>query len=263
MSSKTKLRHLTHTPIQAAELEKATWRGKLPNPGTALVLGDAILDLVQNPTNNTQKDLAGPLSILANGGTLQAHRVEDLARHSGTFKGAVEDVITELSDLTGGRLGRPTIKSYNPKNKVGLGPHRDANLDAPESLVTMTSVLGLRDSALWAVPQLLDFGMDDKEFMFRADRRAALERIRAKLENNPVEVTPFDVATQKPGDVTMVDERPEFGGIWEDPRLGTMAAWHSVYGSFDPIERGVPGENLVVSMIARTQDPNARIPSQR
>ena len=263
MPANPKLRHLAHTPIQAFELEKATWRGQLRDPGLALVLGDSILNLVQDPRVEREPDMAGPVGLLNRGGTLQAHQVEKLRSISGDFKGAIDDVTTELSDLTGGQFRTAVLKSYNPNSKKGLGPHRDSNFDAPESLIAMTSILGMRDSALWAVPQSLYLeGKDDGDFMRSADRRTALERMRGKLGTDRVELTPFSVLTQKPGDVTMIDERPEFNGTWEDPKLHTMAAWHSVYGNFDPAERGVPGENLVVSMISRTQDPAAHIPNK-
>ncbi len=262
--SHNKLQRIGHSGDQNRRLENATMRSSLECTDEIASMASFLVDLAEGRSVGKYPDLLGHSETIKKGGTLNKAGIETLERVSSEFSQTVQGIRANLGDLTGERPVSLTIKSYNPRSRNGLAPHRDANFgeNTKPSLVGMVSILGLRDSALWVVPQSIILPGTDEDFMHRATRDVCLTKMRGILGTRRVELTPFNVDTQAPGDVTLIDERPERGGVWEDPKLGQVAVWHSVYAQFaDPQSpANDPTDSYVVSLIARNGHKNARIP---
>jgi len=225
-------------------------------------VADFLVDLAEHAAHPSFAKLRGQAETIKRGGTLITAQFLEIERSSQEFAGAMNAIRGNVGDLTRERPKETTLKSYNSKNKNGLAPHRDSNLGADPALIGMVSLRGLRQSALWVVPETVIFPGSDREMMERSTREACLTRIRGYLGPDLIELTPFDVATQAPGDVTLIDERKKHGGEWRDPKLGPVAIWHSVYAECsDPMQStgDVRDPGYVLSLITRNRHANAAI----
>lgn len=260
---KPKLQRVGHSSDQHHRLEKATMRTSLTRTEHIEAAANFLLELAEGKNLDRYPDLLGYSEVVRRGGTIASPGVAALGHASKEFRSAIAGIETNFADITGARPKNLTLKSYSPKTKhMGLAPHRDSNFREntknPPSLVGMLSLVGVRDSALWVVPQNIILPGTDEDYMRTATRESCLVSMRGYSGPQQIELTPFDVSTQVQGDATFVDERPARGGVWQDPKLGQVAIWHSVYAQF-PDQPQQPSDEIVVSLIARTTNPSATI----
>lgn len=205
------------------------------NPAASL--GEHLEEFLTSPDIvGGNADLAHYRNKLNNGGTLITSQVLDLARQSVDIGNHVTALRT--------RLGHPadtaiSIKGYKSSDKKGgLAPHRDANFSnsGPGSVVDAIGLRGNREFALWAMPQTVDLGLSDADFMRVSDRGKAIVEFAAKLAGVPTIFRPVRTHTFGAGQGVRIDEKR---GVWNQPNGRPMAVWHSVYGIEDEANRPV------------------------
>lgn len=261
-----KLQRIGHSAEQHRRLEQAAMRTSLECDDEIAAAADFLIELAEGDGVEKHPDLLGHSEKIKKGGTLVKAELETLEQASDEFRAALNGIRANIGDLTHERPRSMTLKSYKPRSNPGLAPHRDSNFgeNTQPSLVGMVSLLGLRESALWVVPQSIILPGKDEDLMHRATRDVCLTKMRGFLGPRRIELTPFNVDTQAPGDITLIDERPKHGGVWKDAKLGTVAIWHSVYAQFPeaPDASSDPADNYVVSLITRNKHPGATIPQK-
>ena len=254
------------TAAHAEKLKQATLRTTLECTDAIAQAGDFLVGLAEEvfegqPHVNDQ--FLSLAETVRNGGTVVTDHVKYAEQHSAEFCAAMAEIRGNVRELTGGKSTQVSLKAYTPKGPKGipgLPPHRDGDLGGGDNykLIAMCAVLGLRRSGLWVIPKLMaHVGIDQASFR-QATRENCVDRIIGHIGSRSVEVRPVEVQLQTPGNITLIDERPESGGEWNDPKHGPVSIKHSAWAEFDK-EDTDPHSKYVVSLILRNNDPKAHI----
>lgn len=194
----------------------------------------------------TSPDLERYRERARSGGTFVSNEVRNLAALVPEFGVAFDGLCVALGHDP--QYTSQSVKVYTGR-KLGKAPHRDANFaNATPGVVDAVGISGTREFGLWAIPQTVDLGRGDKDFMNTTGRNRAMVEFSGQLSGKRRAFHPVSTHTLAPGEGVRIDEAK---GAWKQGNDGhQMAIWHSVYATPTPED-----PRPVVSAIFRSAQP--------